>query len=438
MDNEVSLGKFIEDSYFEYGLHKNLERDFNQVYDGLKPVYRRVIYTYYLYPNELVKSAKVVGTCMGSFHPHGDKSIYDVAVKLVNYKICDGQGNWGYRYLTGESSPAAAMRYTEAKLSPIFRTFFDRLIDIVPKKQSPADDLEPEYLPTPIPICLLTGSQGIGIGANQDTPAFDFRSLYEAWKNNDPTLLRGPEGLELDLEESELDEFWNSGKGRLSYKLNVSWEWSGDAHGSVISGNNILFNPDLSQLEDWRSEGLIFRREETSKGESRIFYARNKGVRKVSDDDIHEACIEASKFTKYYRLNVSDTDNIYTIPLKDWLGLTISNYVELLKTYRQKNIERIEYLIEVNKWLPEVLKIMIEEYQKEYSDDEEIPEVYDIIHEKLGISYEIITSIGRKSISTLKKTDSNKELDKLKKELSYFESFNPVNELDSTIKNFGA
>jgi DNA gyrase subunit A len=84
---KVSLGKFIEDSYFEYGLHKNLERDFNQVYDGLKPVYRRVIYTYYLHAKDLVKSSKIVGLCMGSFHPHGDKSIYDVAVKLVNYEV---------------------------------------------------------------------------------------------------------------------------------------------------------------------------------------------------------------------------------------------------------------------------------------------------------------------------------------------------------------
>lgn len=432
---KVPIGQFIKESYFEYGKHKNLERDFNQVGDGLKPVYRRLIYTYFTAGDDLHKTASIVGECMKTMHPHSDKAMADVCAKLVQYKICEGQGNWGYTYLDGESSPAAAMRYTEAKLAPLYRKLFNRLIDIVPYKNAEVKGSEPEFLPTPVPICLTTSSTGIGIGANQDCPIFSFKSLYEAQLFDDPSFLRGPEGLDLIHEESDIQEFWTTGKGRLTYRLKTKWEWSGDAEGAVITGNNVIFNPNLAQLEEWRSDGYIFYRNETDMNENRIFYARNKGVRKVSDDDIWDAVQEACTFTKYYRLNVSDRENLYCIPLREWLHECNARYIGLLDSYKATNIEKIDFQIEVYEWLPKVLEILIREWTRDYGD-QPVPDAYDVIHEELGVRYEIITAIGRKSISTLKRVDSDAVLEGLRSERKYYEDFDSSDELDKVVKEF--
>lgn len=117
------IGDYIEESLTCFGDEVNNRRQISFLYDGLKPVYRRVITTAFKY-NKLTKTARIVGDCMGELHPHGDKSIADVVSNMVRFGIFDGQGNHGKMLIHGVDAKPSAMRYTEAMLSSKFRKFF--------------------------------------------------------------------------------------------------------------------------------------------------------------------------------------------------------------------------------------------------------------------------------------------------------------------------
>ena len=132
LGNTVTLGKFAERAYLDYAVSVVKGRALPQVQDGLKPVQRRILYSM----NEMGlgptskprKSAAVVGDVLGKLHPHGDQSVYDALVRLaqsftLRYPLIDGQGNFGSR----DGDGAAAMRYTEARLTPIARLLLDEI-----------------------------------------------------------------------------------------------------------------------------------------------------------------------------------------------------------------------------------------------------------------------------------------------------------------------
>jgi len=185
------MDRLVPAAYRKYGLYVNNLRAFPLKDDGLKPVERRILLTSYMVAREnYVKSARITGTCMARFHPHSDS--YGTLVQLVNQGFITGQGNWGNN-LGVDPSPAAASRYTEAKLSKETDEMAFELIKHVPWAESELDD-EPEYLPTRFPFCLMGNDYTQGIG-------FGYRTFIPCYSNEDLKtrlfwLLSGKKGVE--------------------------------------------------------------------------------------------------------------------------------------------------------------------------------------------------------------------------------------------------
>jgi DNA gyrase subunit A len=175
---EVGLSQFVKRAMVRYGLSVNEDRSLPEMIDGLKPVQRRVLWaTYKMNLSKPVKTARIVGDCMGYYHPHGDKSVSDAIETMVNQPMptMHGEGNWGS--IVGDS--AAAARYTNAKLSKYGETFFDSyympVVDFVPNYDG--SEKEPVVLPTMLPNLLLNGVSGIGVGVTSDIPAYTIGSV---------------------------------------------------------------------------------------------------------------------------------------------------------------------------------------------------------------------------------------------------------------------
>src|SRR4051794_25823942 len=181
------LEEEMRSSYLDYAMSVIVGRALPDVRDGLKPVHRRVLYAMNelgLQPNRSYrKCAGVVGEVMGRYHPHGDQAIYDTLVRLaqdfaMRYPLVDGQGNFG----SIDSDPAAAMRYTEARLARL-ATEMLRDIDADTVEFAPNYDesrLEPLILPARYPNLLVNGSSGIAVGMATNIPPHNLRESIDA------------------------------------------------------------------------------------------------------------------------------------------------------------------------------------------------------------------------------------------------------------------
>lgn len=177
----------MRSSYLDYAMSVIVGRALPDVRDGLKPVHRRVLYTMHqkgLQPNRAyAKCAATVGTTMGDYHPHGDSAIYDTMVRLAQpfaqrYPLVDGQGNFG----SVDNDPAAAMRYTEARLTAV-ATEMLRDIDAETVDFTPSYDgskMEPVVLPAKYPNLLVNGSSGIAVGMATNIPPHNLGEVIDA------------------------------------------------------------------------------------------------------------------------------------------------------------------------------------------------------------------------------------------------------------------
>lgn len=177
----------MQKSYLDYAMSVIVSRALPDVRDGLKPVHRRILYAMHLMNlspgGSFSKSAKVVGEVLGKYHPHSDTAVYDSLVRLaqnfsMRYPLVKGQGNFG----SVDGDPAAAMRYTETKLSKIAPAM---LADINKNTVDYNDNFdatlkEPSYLPAILPNLLLMGSEGIAVGMATKIPPHNLREVVEA------------------------------------------------------------------------------------------------------------------------------------------------------------------------------------------------------------------------------------------------------------------
>ena len=183
----VDLQQEMQRSYIDYAMSVIVGRALPEVRDGLKPVHRRVLYAMYdqgFRPDRsYVKCARVVGEVMGNYHPHGDTSIYDALVRLaqpwsMRYPLVDGQGNFG----SPGNDPAAAMRYTEARLTPLAMEMLANIdedtVDFQPNYDG--KNQEPLVLPGRIPNLLINGSAGIAVGMATNMPPHNLREVAAA------------------------------------------------------------------------------------------------------------------------------------------------------------------------------------------------------------------------------------------------------------------
>jgi DNA gyrase subunit A len=191
MPNERQLPVPIEEemrkSYLDYAMSVIVGRALPDIRDGLKPVHRRVLYTMQglglNWNRAYKKAARVVGDCMGKYHPHGDAPIYEALVRMVQefslrYPLVDGQGNYG----SVDGDPPAAMRYTEARLAKIAHEMLADIdketVDFVPNFDE--SEREPTVLPTRLPNLLVNGSAGIAVGMATNIPPHNLTEIVDA------------------------------------------------------------------------------------------------------------------------------------------------------------------------------------------------------------------------------------------------------------------
>ncbi|NMD57918.1 MULTISPECIES: DNA gyrase subunit A [Tsukamurella] len=183
----VDIQQEMQRSYIDYAMSVIVGRALPEVRDGMKPVQRRILYASYdagYRPDRsYVKSAKPVAETMGNYHPHGDSAIYDALVRLaqpwsLRYPLIDGQGNFG----SPGNDPAAAMRYTEARLTPLamemLRDIDEETVDFTPNYDGKTQ--EPTVLPARVPNLLMNGSGGIAVGMATNIPPHNLRELADA------------------------------------------------------------------------------------------------------------------------------------------------------------------------------------------------------------------------------------------------------------------
>ncbi len=246
----ITLADYAQQAYLEYALSVVKGRALPDVCDGQKPVQRRILYAMqrmglgYSGANgtvgaKPVKSARVVGDVLGRFHPHSDQAAYDALVRMAQdfsqrYPLVDGQGNFGSR----DGDGAAAMRYTEARLSRITRLLLDEIdegtVDFVPNYDGSTE--EPRLLPARLPFTLLNGASGIAVGLATEIPSHNLREIADACvaliKSNGKlpddelfALVPGPDypgGAQIISSTTEIADAYRS--GRASLKVRARWK----------------------------------------------------------------------------------------------------------------------------------------------------------------------------------------------------------------------
>jgi topoisomerase-4 subunit A len=239
--DEVPISLYAERAYLEYAISVVKGRALPDVCDGQKPVQRRILYAMrqmgLSHGNKHVKSARVVGDVLGKYHPHGDSSAYEAMVRLaqdfsMRYPLVDGQGNFGSR----DGDNAAAMRYTETRLTPLADLLLSELdmgtVDFVPNYDGAFQ--EPAMLPARLPMVLLNGASGIAVGMATEIPSHNLREVAVAAvllvrepNTSDDALLacvQGPDfpaGGQIISSPRELRESYLSGRG--SIKMRARW-----------------------------------------------------------------------------------------------------------------------------------------------------------------------------------------------------------------------
>ncbi|QID18390.1 DNA topoisomerase IV subunit A [Nitrogeniibacter mangrovi] len=242
MDGDaLPLDRYAERAYLAYAMSVVKSRALPQVEDGMKPVQRRILFAM----NEMrlradakhVKSARVVGDVIGKYHPHGDSSVYDAMVRTaqdfsLRYPLVDGQGNFGSR----DGDSAAAMRYTECRLTPIAELLLSEIdrgtVDFVPNYDGAFE--EPALLPARLPMVLMNGASGIAVGMATEIPSHNLREVAEAAclliKHPEASLdevmaiLPGPDfpgGGQLISPAATIREAYASGRGSL--RVRARW-----------------------------------------------------------------------------------------------------------------------------------------------------------------------------------------------------------------------
>lgn len=320
---KISAKDLAYQSYGEYAKYVNLHRAIPSIGDGLIPVYRRVLLAAKNYGDWTLSNSIVADTCR-DYHGHGSASVEPVLSKLVRYKLLDGKGNHGVNLM--QFMKESAPRYTKTKRNDAVNKVLMRLYKYAPSNINELGCEEPDFLITPIPLVLVYGHFGIGLGAGSTIPAFTYESLVTAYRNQDYRALRPQYGLDM-IEPSEVKELWETGYGRITYKMKVTYEWSEEdgCNVTVIEGDGTVFQPNLSELNDHIEAGRVWVRDESTK-HIRLVIGRYPRVRAVSDDEVYEISERAATFSKVYDCKVAVAGKVKRVSIKDWLDVTHGLY----------------------------------------------------------------------------------------------------------------
>ena len=300
----ISMHDEMSSSYLSYAMSVIVSRALPDIRDGLKPVHRRILYAMYKggydWSKQFRKSARIVGDVIGKYHPHGDQSVYDALVRMVqdfsmSLPLVDGQGNFG----SIDGDPAAAMRYTETRLSKVSEFLIEDIEKntIIFKSNYDETEKEPTVLPAQFPNLLVNGAGGIAVGMATSIPPHNLGEVIDATlaliENKDITIkqlmkyIPGPDFPTggVIIGKNVIKEGYTKGRGSFKIRGKISIEQiKGGRERLVITSipyqvNKSVLNERIAQLvREKKIEGIRDIRDESNREGIRVAIDLRNGV----------------------------------------------------------------------------------------------------------------------------------------------------------------
>ena len=362
---EINIANEMKNSFLSYAMSVIVARALPDVRDGLKPVHRRILYgmdELGLYPDkQFKKSARIVGDVMGKYHPHGDAAIYDSMVRMAQdfsyrYPLVNGHGNFG----SVDGDPAAASRYTEAKMmkiaTEILKDLKKNTVDFVDNYDG--SEQEPKVLPARIPNLLINGATGIAVGMTTNIPPHNLNEVIEGYieyiKNPDITVdeimefIKGPDfptgGIVLG--QSGILSAYTTGRGVIRIKAKTEVKEMANGKKQIIikeipyQVNKTNLIEKIAELaKEKRIEGITDLRDESSLKGMRVVLELRKDVNpEVLLNNLYKNSQLQVSFGVNMLALVDDKPEV--LSLLDIIGHYYDHQVEILKRRTEFDLEK--------------------------------------------------------------------------------------------------
>ena len=444
---DMEVDDELKRSFIAYAMAVNKSRAIPDVRDGLKPVHRRILYSMHemgLYNDKAFrKCARIVGDCMGKFHPHGDSSVYDALVRLaqdftINFPLVDGHGNFG----SVDGDPAAAMRYTEARLTKLAAEMLKDLdketVDFIPNFDGSEE--EPVVLPSRFPNLLVNGSDGIAVGMATNIPPHNLAEVIDGTiamiDNPDITVDELMEYIPAPdfptggviMGRSGIKKAYQTGQGKIVIRSKCEIEeygTGGNARQRIVVteipyqiNKAVLIKTIADMVRDKRLEGISDIREESDRTGMRIVIEVKKDANaqvvlntlykktnlQISDGLIMLALVENG--TEPRTLNLREILQYYLAHQKE--VITRRTRFELNKTEERAHI--VEGLVLALANIDEVIKVIKESADK------------NVAVERLTQAFELDEKQANAILEMRLQRLTSLEVEKLKEELAELEA----------------
>jgi DNA gyrase subunit A len=362
----VRIEDEMEQSYIDYAMSVIAGRALPDVRDGLKPVHRRILYAMHEMGvssgSTHRKSSSVVGETMGDYHPHGDSAIYDSLVNMaqefsMRYPLVDGQGNFG----SMDGDPAAAMRYTEARMAPIAEELLADIeketVDFAPNYDDRLE--EPEVLPAAYPNLLVNGSTGIAVGMSTKIPPHNLGEIVDATIAliDDPDcdvadLMEHVEGPDFPtganvVGKNGVRKAYATGRGRLRVRAEYEVEeWNGDRERIVITelpyqeNKARLVERIADDVNEGVVEGVSDLRDESDRDGVRVVVELKRGA---NADVVENQLLERHLETTFGVINLALVDGQpQVLTLKETLQQYVDHRREVVRRRSEHDLAEAE------------------------------------------------------------------------------------------------
>ncbi|MEO2069084.1 MAG: DNA topoisomerase (ATP-hydrolyzing), partial [Desulfurobacteriaceae bacterium] len=462
----------MKQSYLDYAMSVIVGRALPDVRDGLKPVHRRILYSMYqlgLYPDKpYKKSARIVGETLGKFHPHGDTAVYDALVRMaqdfsMRYPLVDGQGNFG----SVDGDAAAAMRYTEARLSRISMELLKDIEKDTVNFRPNFDDslLEPEVLPARFPNLLVNGSSGIAVGMATNIPPHNLKEVCEAVKhlidNENATtedlmeFIKGPDfptGAEI-INPENLLKIYKTGRGSITLRAKHKIEEVKKKTAIVITelpyqvNKASLIKQIADLVKEKKVEGISDIRDESDREGIRI-------VIELKRDATPQVVL--NKLYKFTQLQTNFNFNMIALVRGEPKLLSLKTYLREFIEFRREvilrktshNLRKAEERLHILEGLKVALD-SIDDIVKIVKGSESPSKAIETLKEKFSLSErqaKAILDMKLQKLTSLEREKLDSEIESLKKDVEYYKFvLSNIEEqkrlikqdLDEIIKTFG-
>ena len=445
---ESNLVDEMEKSYIEYAMSVIVGRALPDVRDGLKPVHRRILYTMYedglTSDKKYKKSATTVGAVLGSYHPHGDASVYDAMVRLaqdfsMRYMLVDGQGNFG----SVDGDPAAAYRYTEARLSKLSNEML-RDIDKETVNWDPNFDeskKEPRVLPSRFPNLLVNGSNGIAVGMATNIPPHNLTEVINACVAvlDDPEItmadmmdhISGPDFPTggIIMGRSGIRAAYATGRGKVVVRAKTEFEtFANDRTRIIVTelpyqvNKSELVRKIAEQVRDKKLEGISDLRDESDRIGMRIVIELKKDANaQVVLNNLFKQTALQSSFGIILLALVDDQKQPKILSLRQIIDEYLAFQMEVLTRRTQYDLRKaqerahlLEGLLIAQDNIDEVIRII----RTAYDDAKQR------LMERFGlddIQAQAILDMRLKALQGLDREKLQNEFDELMGRIRYFE-----------------